>query len=59
MTPEGLRSQGPEIFGYGWQSKLARTLRRSPQTIRKWLHGNHEIPYEIDLLFEAWKKLKP
>jgi hypothetical protein len=56
MNPEALRRQGPEIFGYGWQSKLARLLRRYPQTIRRWLHGDSPIPHEIDLLFDLWKR---
>lgn len=35
------------IFGWGWQSKLARTFKINPRTVRRWATGGVKIPENI------------
>ena len=39
MTPEELRSAGRELYGYGWQTRLAEALMIDSSTVRRWVSG--------------------
>lgn len=47
MTPETLIAYGEAIFGSRWQTELARKLRVSDRTMRRWKAGKHEIPENV------------
>ena len=40
------------------QSGAARFLDYNPRTIRRWVSGEHEIPWVIELLFWSLKRCK-
>jgi len=44
MTVAELRAIGPEVFGYGWQTAIARALGVDPRTVRRWVSGGVPIP---------------
>jgi hypothetical protein len=44
MTVEEFRAVGIALFGYGWQSKLARELGIADRTVRKWVSGETPLP---------------
>ena len=48
MTPEKLASVGRAVYGERWQTALARDLRVSDRTIRRWSVGNSPIPTSIE-----------
>lgn len=57
MTPDDLRIYGEKLFGvWGWQTKLAKTLRVDGSTVRRWISGTSEIPgpaiVALELLLE-------
>lgn len=57
MTPDELRIYGEKLFGaWGWQTKLAKTLRVDGSTVRRWISGASEIPgpaiVALELLLE-------
>lgn len=64
MTPDELRTAGEILFGrWGWQTKLAKTLRVDGSTVRRWLSGASAIPgpaeVAIELLVKQSGKEKP
>lgn len=63
MTPDELRIFGETLFGaWGWQTKLAKTLRVDGSTVRRWISGASEIPgpaiVALELLLEREKWFK-
>jgi len=44
MSPALLRQAGEALYGPRWQSDLARDLRVSDRTVRRWDAGQNEIP---------------
>jgi len=44
MTPTLLREAGEALYGARWQSDLARDLRVSDRTVRRWMAVANEIP---------------
>lgn len=44
MTADLLREAGEALYGLRWQSDLARDLKVSDRTVRRWDAGSHEIP---------------
>lgn len=44
MKPDLLREAGECLYGPRWQSDLARDLRVSDRTVRRWDAGDNEIP---------------
>ncbi len=44
MTPEELRSACVELYGYGWQTRLAEALGVDGSTVRRWVSGAVPIP---------------
>ncbi len=53
MSPETLRALGEELYGrWGWQTRLARTLRVDGSTVRRWLSGASAIPGPAEVAIE-------
>ena len=45
MSPDSLRSAGEALWGrWGWQTRMAETLRVDGSTVRRWLSGATHIP---------------
>lgn len=44
MTPDGLAARGRVLYGKRWQSALARDLKVSDRTVRRWVRGDSPIP---------------
>ena len=40
----GLETVGLALYGYRWQSSLARDLGVLPRTVRKWAAGDKPVP---------------
>lgn len=47
MTPSLLREAGEALYGSRWQSDLARDLRVSDRTVRRWSAAANEIPVGV------------
>ena len=54
MTPEELRSAGRELYGYGWQTRLAEALMIDSSTVRRWVSGAVPIPGPAQAAIECW-----
>lgn len=56
MTRDELRAAGERLYGPEWQTALARRLRTTDRTVRRWAAGAAEIPgpaeAAIELLLE-------
>lgn len=35
------------VFGWGWQSKLARIFKVNVRTVRRWAAGESKVPEKI------------
>jgi len=35
------------VFGWGWQSKLARAFKVNVRTVRRWAAGDSKVPDKI------------
>lgn len=44
MTPNDLAEIGLELFGYGWQTRIAEALEVDGSTVRRWVSGAIAIP---------------
>jgi DNA-binding transcriptional regulator YiaG len=45
MSPDELRAIGERLWGrWGWQTRMAETLRVDGSTVRRWLSGATAIP---------------
>ena len=59
MTPDELRTVGEILYGrWGWQTKLAKTLRVDGSTVRRWLSGATAIPGPAEVAMELLVKDK-
>lgn len=36
-----------KVFGYGWQSKLAKTFKVNVRTVRRWKTGENRVPDSV------------
>ena len=53
MTPDQLKIIGEELYGkWGWQTKLAKSLRVDGSTVRRWISGNASIPGPAEVALE-------
>lgn len=51
MTTDHFKALGAELFGYGWQTRLARALGMEGSTIRRWVSGSVPVaPSAISFL---------
>ena len=44
MSPAELAQAGRELFGYGWQTRLAERLGVDGSTVRRWVSGAVPVP---------------
>jgi len=44
MTNDQFKEIGEDLYGYGWQSRLARALGMDGSTIRRWVSGSIPVP---------------
>lgn len=51
MKPK-LHKLAEQVFGAGWQSKLARHIKTNPRTVRRWVSGEIEVPYVVILYLQ-------
>lgn len=47
LTVQEFRALGDRLFGYGWQSALARRYGVHSRTVRRWASGKAAIPVWI------------
>lgn len=47
MTTAEFREYGEAVYGYGWQTALARSLDVSSRTVRRWASGESPIPADV------------
>ena len=57
MTPQQLKEIGEHLYGtWGWQTKMAETLRVDSSTVRRWLSGKVVIPGPVEVALELLLK---
>lgn len=44
MTPDELKAAGAELFGKGWQTRVAEQLGVDGSTVRRWISGAVPVP---------------
>lgn len=50
MTTEELRKIGGQLYGnWGWQTRMAETLKVDSSTVRRWLSGKVAIPGPVEV----------
>ena len=64
MSPDELRATGERLWGrWGWQTRMAETLRVDGSTVRRWLSGASTIPgpaeVALELLIEIFETRQP
>ncbi|MEN8197586.1 MAG: hypothetical protein ABFS30_13895 [Pseudomonadota bacterium] len=53
MSPDELRATGERLWGrWGWQTRMAETLRVDGSTVRRWLSGASTIPGPAEVALE-------
>jgi hypothetical protein len=53
MSPDELRAMGERLWGrWGWQTRMAETLRVDGSTVRRWLSGASTIPGPAEVALE-------
>jgi hypothetical protein len=53
MSPDELRAIGERLWGrWGWQTRMAETLRVDGSTVRRWLSGATTIPGPAEVALE-------
>lgn len=59
MTPEELRLIGEKLYGnWGWQTRIAESLRVDGSTVRRWISGATAIPGPAEVALELLLKEK-
>ena len=57
MTPDELRGIGEKLYGnWGWQTRMAETLKVDSSTVRRWLSGKVVIPGPAEVALELLLK---
>ncbi len=53
MSPDSLRAAGEALWGrWGWQTRMAETLRVDGSTVRRWLSGASHVPGPAEVALE-------
>jgi len=47
---------GQEVFGDGWQSKLARAFKINRRTVGRWSKGEHPVPESVLMALRVMAK---
>lgn len=53
-----LRESGEALYGARWQSELARDLRVTDRTMRRWANGEFSIPQAVSADLRAILKAR-
>lgn len=48
MTPDELKDAGTRLYGWGWQTALAKALKVDASTVRRWVSGAVAVPGPAD-----------
>lgn len=48
MTPDELSEIGKQLYGYGWQTRLAEALMVDGSTVRRWVSGAVSVPGPVE-----------
>jgi hypothetical protein len=48
-----LNKIGPVLYGYGWQTELAKEMGVTDRSMRRWIAGVHEIPEDANKKLRA------
>lgn len=54
MSPDELKQAGRDLFGYGWQTRLAERLGVDGSTVRRWVSGAVPVPYPAAAAIRAY-----
>lgn len=59
MSPDELRATGERLWGrWGWQTRMAETLRVDGSTVRRWLSGATAIPGPAEVALELLVEIR-
>lgn len=50
-----LHKLAEDVFGAGWQSKLARHIDANPRTVRRWVSGEIPVPKVVIMYLELYR----
>jgi DNA-binding transcriptional regulator YdaS (Cro superfamily) len=53
MTTDELKTAGRTLYGYGWQSKMARDINVNPTTVRRWVSGRIPVPGPVEAFIQC------
>ena len=59
MTADELKAAGRELFGYGWQTRLAEKLGIDGSTVRRYVSGAVPIPGPVAAAILCWQECDP
>lgn len=54
MKPDELKAAGRELYGYGWQTRLAENLGIDGSTVRRYVSGAVPIPGPVAAAVQCW-----
>ena len=57
MTADELKSAGRELFGHGWQTRLAEQLGVDGSTVRRWVSGAVPVPNPAAAAIRAFLRI--
>lgn len=58
MTADELKSAGRELFGHGWQTRLAEQLGVDGSTVRRWVSGAVPVPNPAAAAIRAFLRIR-
>jgi DNA-binding transcriptional regulator YdaS (Cro superfamily) len=58
MTADELKSAGRELFGHGWQTRLAEHLGVDGSTVRRWVSGAVPVPNPAAAAIHAFLRIR-
>lgn len=53
MDVEDFKRTTEDLFGHGWQTRLARALGIDPSTVRRWVGGAVPVPPSVEAFLKA------
>ena len=58
MSPDELKAAGRELFGHGWQTRLAEQLGVDGSTVRRWVSGAVPVPNPAAAAIRAFLRIR-